>query len=98
WYVVSRWAGDSAAGILSGMLVAFNAHTLTRLPHIQAQHAEFLPLALLSLDALLTKPRWRSAIWLSIWFVLQALASIYLLVFTAIALTVAALARPEDWM
>ena len=57
WYVVSRWTRDGAAGILSGVLVAFNAHTLTRLPHLQAQHAEFLPLALLSFDALLTTPR-----------------------------------------
>jgi MFS family permease len=31
------------------------------------------------------------------WFVLQALTSVYLLVFTAFALTAGALARPSDW-
>jgi hypothetical protein len=96
--VVARWTGDWTAGIAAGVLVAFNAHTLTRLPHLQAQHAEFLPLALLSLDALLRAPRWASAIWLAVWFTLQALTSIYLLVFTAIALAVAVMVRPEDWL
>lgn len=97
WYVVSRWTGDRAAGILSGVLLAFNAHTLTRLPHLQAQHAEFLPLALLSFDALLTTPRLRHAVRLACWFALQALVSFYLLVFTATALGVGLLVRPEDW-
>ena len=97
WYVVSRWTRDGAAGILSGVLVAFNAHTLTRLPHLQAQHAEFLPLALLSFDALLTTPRLSHAVRLAIWFALQALVSFYLLVFTATALVVGFLVRPEDW-
>ena len=97
WYVVARWTGDSAAGVLSGVLVAFNAHTLTRLPHLQAQHAEFLPLALLSFDALLTTPRLSQAVRLAGWFALQALVSFYLLVFTATALVVGCLVRPEDW-
>jgi hypothetical protein len=97
WYVVSRWTGDSAAGILSGVLVAFNAHTLTRLPHLQAQHAEFLPLALLAFDALLTTPRLRHALLLACWFALQSLVSFYLLVFTATALVVGFLVRPEGW-
>ena len=96
--VVSRWTKDWLAGIASGAMVAFNAHTLTRLPHLQAQHAEFLPLALLMLDALLQRPRWASAVWLAVCFTLQALASIYLLVFTAVALVVGTLVRPEDWL
>jgi hypothetical protein len=97
WYVVSRWTGDRAAGVMSGVLVAFNAHTLTRLPHLQAQHAEFLPLALLSFDALLTRPRVRHALHLACWFALQALVSFYLLVFTTTALVAGFLVRPEDW-
>ena len=44
--VVWRWTGSWTAGLVSGVLAAFNAHTLTRLPHLQALHAEFLPLAL----------------------------------------------------
>jgi hypothetical protein len=95
--VVMRWTGDQAAALASGLIVAFNAHTLTRLPHLQAQHVWFLPLALLALDALLRRPRWSSALWLALWFVLQALTSIYLLVFTVVALVVAVLVRPEDW-
>ena len=95
--VVTRWTGDWMAGLLSGILFAFNAHTLTRLPHMQAQHVEFLPLALLALDAVLRAPGVRHALWLAVWFALQALTSVYLLVFTAVALTVAAIVRPEDW-
>jgi len=95
--VVARWTGDWIAGIGAGTLMAFNAHTLTRLPHMQAQHVEFLPLALLALDALLREPRVRHAVWLAVWFTLQSLASNYLMVFTATALVVATLVRPEDW-
>ena len=28
---------------MSGAIYAFNAHLLTRIPHLQAQHVEFLP-------------------------------------------------------
>lgn len=96
--VLSTWTKDWSAGIAAGMIVAFNAHTLTRLPHLQAQHAEFLPLALLMLDQVLRRPRVRAALWLAAWFTLQALASMYLLVFTTIAIVVAAIVRPEDWL
>jgi hypothetical protein len=96
--VVARWTGDWVAAVGSGILVAFNSHTLTRLPHLQAQHAEFIPLALLALDALLRRPRWSAAIWLAVWFSLQALTSIYLLAFTTLALAVSVIARPEDWL
>src|SRR5262249_59247856 len=67
--LVTTWTGRWAAGIASGAIVAFNAHTLTRLPHLQAQHAEFLPLALLALDAVLRRPRWIDALWLAMWTV-----------------------------
>jgi hypothetical protein len=95
--VVVRWTGDRVAGLTAGILAAFNAHTLTRIPHLQAQHGEFLPLALLALDSLLRDPRAVHALRLALWFALQALTSIYLLVATVFALAAAALARPEDW-
>jgi hypothetical protein len=95
--VVARWTGDWVAGVTSGIVVGFNAHTLTRVPHLQAQHAEFLPLALFALDALLREPRLRHALQLAGWFALQALTSIHFLVFTALSLTAATLARPEAW-
>jgi hypothetical protein len=94
---VTRWTNDWVAGIAAGVLMAFNAHTLSRMPHLQALHVEFLPFALISLDALLRRPRWTSAVWLAFWFTLQALTSVYLLVFTAVALAVGILVRPEDW-
>jgi hypothetical protein len=96
--VIARWTADRIAGIAAGIAVAFNAHTLTRLSHLQAQHVEFLPLALLALDALLLRPRWSTSIVLAVWFTLQGLASIHLLIFTALALVVSVAARPEDWL
>ena len=39
WWVVVRWTGSFAAGLVGGALVAFNVHLLTRLPHLQAAHA-----------------------------------------------------------
>jgi hypothetical protein len=95
--VVSGWTLDWPAGIVAGILAGFNAHTISRMPHLQAQHVEFLPLALVALDRLLCEPRLGHAVRLAGWFVLQALTSVYLLVFTAFALTASALARPEDW-
>ena len=95
--LVWRWTGDVAAGIVSGVILAFNAHTLTRLPQLQALHVEFLPLALLAFDALLTTPRLRHAAWLALWFALQGLSSFYMLIFTTTALLAGGLARPEDW-
>ncbi|MGE0703553.1 MAG: PA14 domain-containing protein [Vicinamibacterales bacterium] len=96
--VVARWTGDWSAGVIAGALNGVNAHTLTRLPHLQALHGEFLPLALLALDTLFREPRVGNAVRLAVWFVLQALTSVYLLVFTAFALAGAALARPESWL
>jgi hypothetical protein len=97
-FVVERWTGSWLAGIVAGLIFGFNGHTLTRLPHLQAQHAEFLPLAMLALDQLLRRPGPRSAVRLGAWVALQALASIYLLVFTAIALGAATLTRPREWL
>ncbi len=95
--VAARWTGSWAAGAAAGIVAAFNAHMLTRLPHLQALHVEFLPLALAALDTLLRDPKPRHALKLALWFVLQALTSIYLLVFSAFAMVAAAAARPRDW-
>jgi PA14 domain len=96
--VIARWTGDWAAGLVSGILFGFNAHTLTRLPQMQALHPEFIPLMLLGLDTLLARPSARHAMRLAIWFALQALTSVYLLVIMAFAMAAGALARPEDWL
>ncbi len=97
-WVVARWTGSLPAGILAGALAAFNAHSLTRLSHLQAQHVEFLPLALLALDRLLSEPRARHALQTALWFALQAMASGYFLVFSAVALIAGAASRPQDWL
>jgi PA14 domain-containing protein len=95
--VIAQWTGSWTAAIVSGLLFAFNAHTFTRLPHLQALHVEFFPLTIYALDALLSKPGARRALWLAAWFTLEALTSVYLLLFTALAVVAATLVRPEAW-
>jgi hypothetical protein len=96
--VVHRWTDDWTAGVLAGSVMAFNAHTLTRLPHLHASHAEFLLLTLLALDRVLRDPRAGNALLLAVFFVLQALTSNYHMVFTLAAVVTAVAVRPADWM
>jgi hypothetical protein len=95
--VMLRWTRDVPASVLSGCLMAFNAHTLTRLAHLQAMHVEFLPFAVLALDELLERPRVSAAVALALFFTLQGLTSNYLLTFTVFALAAALLVRPDGW-
>jgi hypothetical protein len=97
WLLLKRWTGSAAAGAVAGTLLAFNAHTLTRLPHLQALHLEFLPLVLLALDRLLVKRRAPDAVLLGVACALQGLTSNYLLVFTAMAAAVGVLVRADEW-
>ncbi|MCC7176876.1 MAG: hypothetical protein IT177_00625 [Acidobacteria bacterium] len=55
--VMIRWTGSVTAGFVSGLLYTFNAHQLTRIPHLQALHIEFFPLALYAMDNVLTEVR-----------------------------------------
>ena len=96
--VLVRWTGDWWAGLAGGIVFGFNAHTLTRMPHMQALHVEFLPFALLAFDRLLVDPRARHAVSFAAWFVLQALASFYLLVITSVGFAAALAVRPEAWV
>jgi hypothetical protein len=91
--VIAQWTGSWVAGLVAGCTFGFNTHTLTRIPHLQALHVEFLPLALLALDNVLRTPRIRHALALTGWFVLQALTSVHLFVFTSFALAAATLVR-----
>jgi hypothetical protein len=95
--LVAHWTGSRAGGLVGGALLAFNAHLLTRFPHLQAQHLEFLPLALFALDRVLTRSRAIDALLLSAAFVLQALCSNYTLVFLTVGLAGAVLCRPDAW-
>jgi hypothetical protein len=96
--LVYRWTGDRTAGMLTGSTFAFNTHTLTRLAHVQALHLYALPMALLTMDCLLSHARRRDAAWLAVWIVLLAYTSGYLLVFGAFVVTVAALVRLPEWL
>lgn len=91
-----RWTGSRAAGVIAGTLLAFNAHTLTRLPHLQALHVEFLPIVLLALDRVLVGRRTRDALLLGAACALQGLTSNYLLVFTFVAVAVGIVVRAGE--
>ena len=96
--VLRRRTGSWACGILAGMLLAFNSHSLSRIAHLQAVHVEFLPLAIMALDRLLTRPSAANAMRLSLAYVLQSLTSNYFLVFMTFGLAGAGLARWRDWI
>ncbi len=95
-YVGWRFTGDALAGFLGGCLLAFNPQTLTRLPHLQAQYALFLPLALLALHRLATGGRRRDALALGASVALATLTSGYWAALAAVALAVSLLARAGD--
>lgn len=96
--LVQRWTGSWSAGMVGGSLAAFNAHTLVRLTHLQALHAEFIPLMLFALDRLGRQPRFRDAWWLAVSFALQAMTSIYLMVFSSWLLLFAGASRLGEWI
>jgi hypothetical protein len=96
WWLVLRWTDSTAAAYVSGSLAAFNAHVLVRLPHLQAQHAEFIALSLFFLDRAFVSKRLRDAAWLGVVFALDAMTSVYMLVFCTWALACASFARVRD--
>ena len=49
YLLMRRWTGSESAGIIAGLVYAFNAHVLTRFVHLQAHHVEFFPLLLYAL-------------------------------------------------
>jgi hypothetical protein len=100
YLLMRRWTGSEWAGIVAGLVYAFNAHTLTRFVHLQALHVEFFPLMLYALDRVIAGPStslraggWRYACLLAAAFVLQSLCSNYLLVFMTYAIVVAVAVR-----
>jgi hypothetical protein len=95
-FVVRKWTGDWTAAIVAGSLFAFNAHSLSRIPHLQTQHLEFLPLMVFALDRVVAQPRATSAFGLAVSFVLNGLTSVYLLTLGLFAMMAAAIVRlPE---
>jgi len=96
FYVAWRLTGDALAAFVGGCLLAFNPQTLTRLPHLQAQYAAFLPLALLCLDRLLANGRRRDAAWLGVCVALLSLTSGYWAALAAAALGATVVARADE--
>jgi hypothetical protein len=100
--LIRSWTGSTAAAIVAGCLYAFNAHLLTRYPHLQALHVQFLPLVLYACDRLLRQAEARASTSRMAWllggaFVVQALCSNYTMVLMALALVAAFAVRPEPW-
>jgi hypothetical protein len=88
-----RWTGSWTAAFVAASAAGFNAHLFTRMAHLQAMHVEFFPLVLYGLDQVFTRSRIRDAITLGVAFALQALTSIYLMVFMTWALIFGGLTR-----
>ena len=95
--LVQRWTGSWTAGFVSGSLAAFNAHILVRMGHLQSMHLEFFALMLYALDRLVDSRRMKHAALLGAGFALQALTSIYLLVFAVWTLLFAFIGRVNEW-
>ena len=95
--LMARWTQSYWAGLIAGLIYAFNAHTLTRFAHLQALHVEFYPLLLYAADRLIVERTRAMAILTGVAFVLQALCSNYYLVFSAFTLLVVGLIRAPEW-
>jgi hypothetical protein len=95
--LMARWTQSYWAGLLSGLIYAFNAHTLTRFAHLQALHVEFYPLLLYAADRLIVERTRAMAILTGVAFVVQALCSNYYLVFSAFTLLAVAVIRAPEW-
>jgi hypothetical protein len=95
--LVRRWTGSWSAGYVAGSLAAFNAYSMVHLTHMQFLHVEFFALMLYALDRLIVSGR-ATFVWLlAAGFVLQALTSIYLMVFSIWSLLFAVLSRAGEW-
>jgi hypothetical protein len=95
-WAVTRWTGHWGAGIVAGVALAFNAHHMSRLAHLQALHVYYLPLAFVALDELCRRGRWKDAFVTAGAAMLQALTSGYWLVFTIAALGAAMIVRARE--
>jgi hypothetical protein len=95
--LVYEWTRDRSAALLAGSVFAFNAHTLTRLAHVQAMHAYALPLALLAADRILTGGRGRNVIWLAVWMTAAAYTSGHFAIFSFTVIAIAILVRFTEW-
>lgn len=97
WWLVYAWTDDPWAGAIAGLAFAFNAHLLTRFGHLQALHAECLPVVLLGIDRVASRGRVRDGAVLAAGLIGVGLTSIYQLAFAAGATTAGLLVRLPEW-
>jgi hypothetical protein len=88
--LVRSVAGSAPAAFLAGLVWACWPYRTAHLLHLQLQALYFLPLALLCLHRLVAGRRWRDAATLGVVTALQAIASVYYGVMTAIVIAVSA--------
>jgi hypothetical protein len=93
WFVAWRWTGSFAAGLVAGALTAFNAHLLTRLPHVMAAHAWGIPLSIYLSDRVAASPNRRDALLLALVVLATASNSIYWLALVGLVVGVTAIAN-----
>lgn len=98
YLLARRLSLDRSAALLAGVLLGFNAHTLTRVPHIQAQYLGVIALVFLVFDRLLMDRRRADVVLLALAVVAAALTSGYAVVLAVVGLGVAVLARADEWM
>jgi hypothetical protein len=84
--------GSGTAAYVAGLAWACWPYRTAHLLHIQLQALYFMPLALLFLHKVAAARRWRDALALGVLTALQAIASVYYGVMTAVGLGVTALA------
>lgn len=95
WWVLRRWTTSDEAALVGGTLVVFNAHLLTRLPHLQAAHAWGLPLVWWwSWQLTQGDRRWWA---LALAVAATAATSFHWLLFAATGTALLALVTVRDW-
>jgi hypothetical protein len=82
--------GSTSAAYFAGLAWACWPYRTAHLLHLQLQALYFLPLALWALTRVAAGRRWRDTWWLGVFAGLQAIASVYYGVMTAVVLVVAA--------
>jgi len=83
--------GSTPAAFAAGLAWACWPYHTAQLLHVQLELLVFMPLALLCLHRVMARRRWRDAIALAICTALQAIASVYYGVMTAVVLGVASI-------